>query len=62
MEVFHHRILILKKMDITYLRPGDGVLKSGELGNQLGGLVLLTYRSILQIRNMLISTQRSKEV
>ena len=32
-----------------YLCPGDGVLQSRELGNQLSRLVLLTDCSILQI-------------
>ena len=35
---------------VQYLCPGDCVLKSRELGNQFGRLVLLAYRSILQIK------------
>ena len=40
---------------VQYLCPGDCVLKSRELGNQLGRLVLLAYRSILKIKIRLLA-------
>ena len=43
---------MIRSWTVSYLCPSDGVLQSRELGNQFGGLVLLTYRSVLQISNV----------
>ena len=50
---------MIRSWTVSYLCPSDGVLQSRELGNQFGGLVLLTYRSILQFKKSHTEIRRS---